>query len=187
MKMGTEMQVNNTTKVFTSILVLGLIGLVFLIIFGNLSGNLGFSSSSSVRTNESNSYEINLTTETLLGQSVDGFQSLTVTVVHNATGGNGTIVPATDYNVSSTLGTIVGSPTRLNNWSDVNITYTITFDGESEQNTNQVIGNLTGGAVEFFSFSNVWFVLLAVVLLIVIALSVVRVVKGSKGDSTMSN
>lgn len=102
--MGVASSVDKTTKVFTSILVLGLIGLVFLIIFGNLSGNLGF-----------------------------------------ATGSQG------------------------------------------ETDTNQVIGNLTGGAVEFFSFSNVWFVLLAVVLLIIIALSVVAVVRGGKGDSSFSN
>ena len=97
--MGVAGQVSDTTKTFIAILSLGLVGLLFLIIFGNLSGNLGF---------------------TALSQGAN--------------------------------------------------------------DTNQVIGNLTGGAVTFFGFSNVWFVLLAITLLIIIVISVIAVV--SKGGKT---
>lgn len=101
--MSVVSSVNSTTKVFLGLLTLGLIGLLFLIVFGNLSGNLGFSS---------------------------GTQG---------------------YN-----------------------------------NTEGVINNLTGGAGTFFTFSNVWFVLLAVTLLIIIVMGVV-VVARSMGGSKFSS
>ena len=85
-------RVEDTTKVFTAILILGLVGLLFLIIFGNLSGNLGFAA-----------------------------------------------------------------------------------DTAGANNTNNVINNLTAGASTFFTFSNVWFTLLAIVLLIIIVMSVISV------------
>ncbi len=86
-------RVNDTTNVFKAIMVLGLVGLLFLIVFGNLSNNLGF-----------------------------------------ATGSQG------------------------------------------ETDTNNVITNLTQGASTFFTFSNVWFTLLAIVLLIIIVIAVINVV-----------
>ena len=83
----------DSTTLFQGLLVLGLLGLVFLIIFGNLSGNLGFAAGS-----------------------------------------------------------------------------------QGANDTNQVIGNLTGGAVTYFGFANVWFVLGAVALLIVIAVGLIGIV-----------
>ena len=97
-------RVDSTTKTFTAIMVLGLVGLLFLIVFGNLSGNLGFASGS------------------------------------------------------------VG-----------------------ETNTNAVINNLTAGASTFFTFSNVWFTLLAVVLLIIIVMSVIAVVQLKNGSGSFSS
>ena len=40
--MGIANKVNDTTKVFSAMMVLALLGLITLIVFGNLSGNLGF-------------------------------------------------------------------------------------------------------------------------------------------------
>ncbi len=97
--MGTvAKKVDDTTKVFLAIMTLGLVGLLFLIVFGNLSGNLGFDA--------------------------------------NSQGAN---------------------------------------------DTNNVITNLSGGATTFFTFSNVWFTLLAIVLLIIIVIAVIQVVGGSSG------
>ncbi len=95
--MGVANNIDSATKAFIAILGLGLVGILFLIIFGNLSGNLGFAA--------------------------------------NTQGAN---------------------------------------------DTNQVIGNLTGGAVTFFSFSNVWFTLLAITLLIIIVIAVIAVVRGGQ-------
>jgi len=96
--------IENSTKTFTALLVLGLVGLLFLIVFGNLSGNLGFAA--------------------------------------NTVGAN---------------------------------------------NTNAVINNLTGGANTFFTFSNVWFTLLAVVLLIIIVMGVIGVVQRKNSGGSFSS
>lgn len=101
MAKNTSGMLKEAENVFSVMLGLGLFGLLFLILYGNLSGNLGF-----------------------------------------ATGSQG------------------------------------------ENDTNAVIGNLTAGAVTFFSFSGVWFTLLAITVLIVIILGVIRMVrKKEKGDS----
>jgi len=43
---GISGNISNTTKTFGALLTLGLTGLLFLIVFGNLSGNLGFTDAS---------------------------------------------------------------------------------------------------------------------------------------------
>jgi multisubunit Na+/H+ antiporter MnhB subunit len=99
--MSIKSGMDNTKTFFLGLLTIGLIGLLFLIVYGNLSGNLGFAS--------------------------------------NTQG----------YN-----------------------------------DTQQVIGNLTSGAVSFFGFTNVWFVLGAVALLIVIVVGIIGLVSklgSSKG------
>ena len=93
----------NAEKVIVGLLVIGLVGLLFLIVYGNLSTNLGF-----------------------------------------AVGSQG-------YN-----------------------------------DTENVIGNLTSGVVEFFSFANIWFVLTAIALLIGIVIGVIALIRkgtGGKGGS----
>ena len=50
-------------------------------------------------------------------------------------------------------------------------------------NTNKVIGNLTGGVVTFFSFSGTLFTLTAITLLIGIILVVIGLVKGGRGSA----
>ena len=101
--MGAGKTLKTAETVFISLLVIGLTGLLFLIVYGNLSGNLGFAS---------------------------GTQG---------------------YN-----------------------------------DTEQVIENLTAGAVSFFSFANVWFILTAVTVLIGIVIGVIALVRqtGGKGDFT---
>ena len=173
-------QVDNTTKTFTAILVLGLVGLLFLIVFGNLSGNLGFVDTANTTTNESGHF-INGTSSTLGTAGASNFVSLTVTSVVNAT--DGVVISSGNYTVDSTAGTIVGSAGRTSNWTTANITYVSTFTSNGETNTNDVINNLTGGASTFFTFSNVWFTLLAVVLLIIIVMSVIGVVQKGQRSS----
>lgn len=97
--MGVGNTLDSAKKVFLALLSLGLIGILFLIIYGNLSGNLGFASGT------------------------------------------------TGYN-----------------------------------NTEAVIGNLTSGATQFFSFSNTWFILTAVTVLIGIVLVVINLVTKQSGS-----
>ncbi len=172
-------EIDKTTKTFTAILVLGLVALLFLIVFGNLSGNLGFSNTSLNTVNETGHF-LNATTDTLDTASRSDFVSLTVTTVNNAS--NGVVIASGNFTVSSTLGTIVGSAGRTENFSSVNITYDTTILSTGEVNTNGVINNLTAGANTFFTFSNVWFTLLAIVLLIIIVMSVIAVVQTKNGQ-----
>lgn len=169
--------VDDTTKVFTAILILGLTGLLFLIVFGNLTDNLGFTDISSTTNNESG-FGINATVFSFSTASDDTFQSLSVDTALNAT--SGLVILSGNFTVDSTAGTIVGSVGRTNNFSNVTITYVTNFQSQGEVDTNNVITNLSGGAVTFFSFSNVWFTLLAVVLLIIIVMSVIAVVQRNK-------
>ncbi len=101
--MGVLSNVENSTKVFGAFMVLGLTGLLFLIVFGNLSTNLGFAA------------------------GTQGFND-----------------------------------------------------------TENVIGNLTTGVATYFTFANVWFTLLAVVLLIIIVMGVIGVVQ-SRDKGGFSN
>ncbi len=59
---------------------------------------------------------------------------------------------------------------------------------QGENDTNDVINNLTGGAVTFFSFANVWFTLLAITVLIAIILGVITLVRSKdKGGSNFTS
>ena len=90
-------------RIFLALLTIGLMGLLFLIIYGNLSGNLGFA--------------------------------------------------------SGTQGYI---------------------------DTEAVIGNLTSGATEFFTFASVWFILTAITILIGIVLGVIALVRKTGGGSSFT-
>ncbi len=103
--MGKASEALNEAKtVFLALLTIGLIGLLFLIIYGNLSGNLGFAA--------------------------------------NSLGANQTSV---------------------------------------------VITNLTSGAVEFFTFANVWFILLAITILIGIVIGVIALVEKIGGGGKFTS
>ena len=190
--MGVSNQVEDTTKTFIAILGLGLVGLLFLIIFGNLSGNLGFADDTHtgvIVTNETNSF-INSTGYTLsvVNSSTSNY---VLTGIFSNTAGQ-----VEEYNftigLSNATTSSVGVVTNITSFNttllgNVSISYTYAFAtiSQGEVESNEVIGNLTGGAVTFFGFSNVWFVLLAITLLIIIVISVIAVVsKGGKSNFT---
>ena len=102
--MGAEKALKGAEAVFLALLTIGLMGLLFLIIYGNLSTNLGFAAYSQ------------------------------------------------GYN-----------------------------------NTENVIGNLTAGATQFFTFSSVWFILTAITILIGIVLGVIALVRKSSGGGGFSS
>ncbi len=177
---GVLSNVDNSTKVFSAFMVLGLTGLLFLIVFGNLSGNLGFQALSNVTTNESVP-GINGTTYTLDQFGTTGFESLTVNTVVNLT--NDEVINAANYTVAGASGTIVGSVGRTGNFTNITVSYTVSFQGQAERDSESVITNLTGGVNTYFTFANVWFTLLAVVLLIIIVMGVIGVVQSRNNKS----
>ncbi len=179
--------INSTTIVFTSIMVLAIVGLVTLIIFGNLQGNLGFDRESELIVNESIG-ELNDTATVLSNFSRVGYVSLVVTEVTNQTE-ESSIIPVGNYTVDSVLGTINGTAGAGvgDAFANVTVTYTVTFRGLTELDTDDVITNITGGVTEFFDFATTWFVLLGVALLVIIAFSLVGVVQSRGGGGGRSS
>ncbi len=149
-----------------------------MIIYGNLSGHLRLSHDPSSYINQT----INLTgtgnTPAGAQNRVDG--SLSSVVIVNATG-DGAIVGSGNYTIVGLVINATNSSVELFN-HDVNVSFTVTYDGRGEVNTENVISNLTGGATQFFTFSNVWFILTAITILIGMFIGVITLVKKSSGE-----
>jgi len=179
--MSVKSGINNSKAVMLGLLTIGLIGLLFLIVYGNLSGNLGFASDTGAITNE----RINLTLAGNTPTSLTGVINpvLANIVLRNATSGQ--VILATNYTETAGLfaSTVGGNFTN----DFVNVTATYTADSTGEQQSEQVIGNLTGGVVSFFSFSNVWFILAAVALLIAIVIGIIFLVMKLGGNNKFSS
>ena len=177
--MAAEKALKGAEAIFLALLIIGLMGLLFLIIYGNLSGNLGFAGLTNTTTNESGGW-LNITPYTMTGASTTGFISLSVTEVWNITGPG--LIPSANYTVDSTAGTITNATTSNYPSIDIIVSYVVTYKSISERNTDSVIGNLTGGATQFFTFSNVWFILTAITILIAIVLGVIALVRKASGS-----
>ena len=177
--MGAEKSLKAAEAIFLALLTIGLMGLLFLIIYGNLSGNLGWTQDSASYANQT----INLTGAGNIPAGaqgrVDG--SLSSVVITNATG-PGHIVDVGNYTITGVVinsSGATGSSVYLDR--NVNVSFVVAFDGTGERNTNSVIANLTSGATQFFSFSSVWFILTAITILIGIVLGVISLVRKSSG------
>ena len=181
--MDAERSLKGAEGIFLALLTIGLMGLLFLIIYGNLSGNLGWTQDSSSYINQT----INLSSAGGIPAGaqdrVDG--SLSSVVVTNATA-DGELIPSTNYTITGT--TINASSTVSMNFDhNVNVSYTVSYDKPGEINTEAVIANLTGGATEFFTFSGVWFILTAITILIGIVLGVIALVRKTSSGGIAGN
>ena len=119
--------------------IIAFILVIMVIIFGNLSGNVGFDSTTTTYVNQSTGpYAINVSTYILTnGISTNGFHSLEVTLIHNA---SGFIIDSNNYTVDATAGTIVGGLQVLN-YSSVNVSYVVTHKDTPELEAESIIGN----------------------------------------------
>ncbi len=181
--MGTDKALKGAEAVFLALLVIGLMGLLFLIIFGNLSNNLGWTQASTSYSNET----INLTgangvTPTGASGRTEGSISSSSVIMNNAS--SGASIGSGNYTLSGVL--FNATPLSLYVDENVNVSYTVSYNRDAEINTENTISNLTTGATTFFTFSNVWFVLTAITILIAIVLGVIALVRrtssGGFGD-----
>ena len=169
---------------FVGVLVAGLVGLLFLIIYGNLSGNLGFTDDSTILTNETIVIGFTTGTSTLSVASDTNFIGWDDILILNASIGvatatsNETLVEGVDYTVFSANGTFQNI---TGNWNRTFVTYTVTTTSQGEADTTNVINNLTSGATQFFTFANVWFILLGVSVLIGIVIGLLVLVMRIRG------
>lgn len=165
-------KIRESGDILNILLVIGFLGIVWLVIYGNLSGNLGFQQTSTAFTNDT--VVLNGTGNLPASASTSQNPSLTNVIVINATAGelitsgNYTIVGATIY-ASATVDAIYNN-------SEVNVSATLKEDGTSAVNSNNVINNVTTGVTTFFTFSNTLFTISAIVLLITILLGLLAVV-----------
>jgi hypothetical protein len=171
--------INSSEKVLSGLLGLGLFGILMLIVYGNLSGNLGFTPESVTIIEEADGF-INSTGYTLDGASDTGFASLSVTgAFGNLSDGslNNTAIDSGNYSASA-AGVITNA--TASNWIGVLFNYTYSRTRQAEINSDNVIDNLTSGTNTFFGFSGTFFTLTAISLLIGIILVVIKMVKGNR-------
>lgn len=167
--------------------VIGFIGIVWLMIYGNLSGNLGFTQDSAAVTNETEAH-LNSTNYTLTDSSGINLKGYVITTVWgDGNQSNGTqsgiqrvatgytfLVPSGNYSVVGATGVL--SNATNSEFPNVSVSYTYTRDSTNIQNTEGVIGNVTGGFLTFFSFSGTWFTIAAIVLLIFMLVGLLAIV-----------
>lgn len=171
------------------IAAIALVLIITLIIFGNLSGNLGFTDGSVTITNETGG-NLNATGYTVTERTRLGYVGITVSEVLNATAG--AIIPAANYTVNSADGTITNATVLGNDYESIsiNITYAVTFDKISERNAESVIGNFSESAVntaaQFPTVGTIIGIALLLVVLIGILVFAIRKMMGVAGATGSS-
>ena len=180
---STSKKVTQAGLVLSALAIIGFIGVVWLMIYGNLSGNLGFQRDSNVTALQ----ELTLGNSSIVtfADTIDKSNpSVSNVVVINATGGE----TLTSGNYTLTATTITGSSTSEYNDTAVNTSYTTSFDSQGGQAAEGVISNITGGFATFFGFSNTFFTIAAIILLIFMLLGllalVMTIARGSKNKKS---
>ena len=148
--------------------VIGFIGIIWLLIYGNLSGNLGFVQQTDSFVNETILLDSAGATPAGAVGTVNGV--ITVNQMINQTG---TVIESANFTVS---GIVITTATDEFNNTNVNVTYTNLRDSAGLINTDNVISNVSGGFNTFFTFSNTFFTIAAIVLLIFMFLGLLAIV-----------
>ena len=171
--------------------IIAFILLIMVIIFGNLSGNVGFTQDSATTPVQEMTLANN-SIVTFTGTSGKVNPSVGTVVVINATGGE-TILSG-NYTLTDT--TITGSATMTlaYNATAVNVSYVTSFDSQGQIDSEQIIGNYTESAVNTSAqFPTIGTIIgIAILLAILIALLVfairrmMGVSEATGGDSNAS-
>ena len=155
--------------------IIAFILLIMVIIFGNLSGNVGFGRDSNSFINET----INLTTAGNIPAGAQDRTRALITssslVVRDSTGGQ--IVTSGNYTLTGI--TIAASATSNYTGLDVNVSYTVTDESQGLSDSNSIILNYTASATNTSAqFPTVGTIIgIAILLLILIALLVFAIRK----------
>jgi len=171
---------DKTVITFNSLLVIGFLGIVWLMIYGNLSGNLGFERDSLSPINESIQLTTTGNTPTSASNRIN--PSITNVVMRNV---SNDIVSSANYTLT---GVVFTNSTVDYGDQWVNVSYDITFDSNTDMLAEGVITNLTVGVGTFFTFSNTLFTITAIILLITILIGllflVMTITKAFKGKGS---
>ena len=161
-------QIAESGSVLNLLLVIGFLGIVWLMIFGNLSTNLGFPRDSTSFYNETINMTIPGSIPATAQNRVGG--TLSNIVITNETSGD--LVASGKYSIDG----VIISNTSAFDGDNINVSGTVTYDSDTDVKTEGVISNLTGGVGTFFTFSNTFFTITAIVLLITILLGLLAIV-----------
>ncbi len=162
-------QISESANILNLLLVIGFLGIVWLMIYGNLSTNLGFPSDSTSFINET----INLTDAGGIPATADNRVDGTLSNVRIYNMSDGVFIESGNYSITGV--TIINLTSEFGELL-VNVSATVTYDSASDIRTEGVIANVTGGVGTFFTFSNTFFTITAIVLLITILLGLLAIV-----------
>jgi hypothetical protein len=122
--------------------IVAFIGLIMLIIFGNLSGNIGFGQTSQNFYNQTITLSDTLTNVTdLTGRANPGLSNV---IMYNATNSS-TIIASGNYTIVN--GLIRAGPGTYGNGSSVNVSGIQSYDTQGKIDTQGLIGNYTTSVV----------------------------------------
>jgi hypothetical protein len=107
---------------------------------------------------------------------------LSSVVVQNATDGTN-VISGGNWTTSGNLLLAVAASPFINTNVNVSASFTNTFDSQTTNDTNKIIGNITSGTTDFFANVPTFMVLLGVVVLLLI-IAIVLVVVGRFGGTT---
>lgn len=174
-------KVRDTGSILLALGTIGFIGIVLLVLYGNMSPSFVQPRLTATVTNQSG-YAVNDTIYTLTSfTNTAGAVSVAVTSVFNATNGTAgfpLLLNSGNYTVNTATGTITGASGRTANYTVVNVSYTVSYQNTPELNANLVSNNITQGTVTFFGFSNTFFTFSAIVILFTLFGILLRMVSG---------
>ena len=138
-------------------------------IYGNISGNLGFTQDATSFINET----INLTDAGEIPTTADNRVNPSLSNVRIYNESSGEIIASANYTI---VGVTITSATSEYNETNVNVSATVTYDSQGQIASEGVISNVTKGFGTFFGFSNTFFTIAAIVLLIFMLVGLLAIV-----------
>ena len=190
---------NAVQSFFSVILGIALLAYVIVIIMGTLSGTTILSSATGAITNNRTvsavsdaavNLPININGVTYADRVSTGKNNLICSISNVVNATSNTPIGAVNYTVSNGgcalawLNTTSSTTGGLNN-SFWNVTYSYTYNTNSQDQTNSILGNTSSGISGFFSSINPVYAILAVLVIILVLVVLVRVVSAPTGSASV--
>jgi hypothetical protein len=172
MSFNVVKKIQEVSGIITLLGVIGFVGIVWLMIYGNLSGNLGFDQDLEYAVNEQ--ITLNSSVAVTFADTVGKVNPAVTSVVVTNGSDSADILTSANYTLTDT--TIIGTATNSYNNTLVNLTYTTYYDSLGQTSSDGVITNMTGGYNTFFGFTNTFFTISAIILLIFMLLGLLALV-----------
>lgn len=184
--MAYSNKIQNVSNGINALLILGFLGIVWLMVYGNIeSADLYSDRTSSSYSNETITLQSAGDTPAGASGSLEN-PVISNVIMTNASGGK--IIQSANYTVSGVV--FYNATDGQYDGTDVNVSYTVSYDGTSTVDTHNLIRNMTGGSKTFFGFSDTIFTIMAIVLLIsllLILLGIVLKISSKKTGGSNSN